>query len=177
MELQHLQTNLLSLIKSRECELALSDNYLSCVAASDNLKFIRKSALWWRRIQIEKYCPLTTNLLKASEKFELEVSDFFTECNYSIFREEVGIQFLEFIISKNLNALQQCVSEFELSVIQLKLGKKIVYKKEWLFEPYAIISALIKNSFTADSLTSGKFVVGVSYKYKKNLFNVKKIKN
>lgn len=177
MNLQQLQTNLLSLIKLRQTDADMTDNYLKNVSVSDNIKFVRKNALWWRIIQIEKYCPLTSGLLKASEKFEIEIINFFKESNYSAFREEVGIQFLEFITAKNLNTLQQCVSEFELALIQLKTGKPIIYKKQWTFDPYPIIGSLLQNSFSADNLKSGFFEVSVSYKKKEELFSVREIKS
>ncbi len=175
MNLQQLQTNLCSLIKSRPFQLSENDNYLGEIQASGNLLLIRKIALWWRRIQIENCCVLTGKLLKLSGNFEIELASFFNEQKYSAFREEVGIQFLHYMSSRNTDGLTRSVAAFELAIIQLKLGENIDASIPWEYEPYSVIGGLLRNKINTDDLQKGTYTVEVSYKNKDELFRVHEI--
>lgn len=172
MQLQEFQTNVCSLIKSRPVLLNQNDRYLSTIKASQNLLLIRKIALWWRKIQIENSCVLTTNLLKISGRFQAELSNFFSEQKYSAFREEVCIQFLQHLISKKIDVLTTSVAMFELAIIKLKFGVDIETQIPWQHEPYAVIQGLLKNNLTIENLEEGNYNVAVSYKNKEELFTV-----
>ncbi len=173
MKLEQLQTNIFSIIKSGNTHSDLFDvDYFDKVAAGKNLLLIRKIAIWWRKTQVENYCRLTSNLLKATDNFESHLSAFFGKRNYSSFREEVGQQFLEYIISEEKDPIISPVAAFELAIIQLSSGINIESKIIWYYEPYAIINALLKNTFTTACLQKGSYVTGVCYKRRNELFTV-----
>jgi|SRR6478609_7302816 len=173
MNLQHLQTDLCALIKSRPA-INTDDEYISHINSSKHLVLVKKIALWWRKIQIENSCRLTAALLKSKNEFEITLSDFLKDAKYSAFREEVYIQFLQYIISTNSDALLFCVAEFELSLIQLKLNQHVQKFIIWNYEPYQIINDLLKNIFTEDTLIHGKYLVEISTN-NKELFTVKNL--
>ncbi len=171
MNLQHLQTDLCALIKSRQI-VNKDDEYICNINLSQHLILVKKIALWWRKIQIENSCRLTANLLKSKNEFEIALSDFFNDVKYSAFREEIYIQFLQYITSKNADALTVCVAEFELSLIQLKLNQHIQKFITWNYEPYQIINDLLKNVFTENTLIQGTYLVEISTE-NTELFTVK----
>jgi hypothetical protein len=173
MNLQHLQTDLCALIKSRPVAYK-DDEYISSIDSSKHLVLIKRIALWWRRIQIENSCRLTAALLKSKNEFEAALSNFFKDARYSAFRDEVYIQFLQYIISRNTDALTLCVAEFELSLIQLKLNQHVHKTLTWNYEPYQIIGDLLKNVFTEDALIQGNFLIEISTN-NKELFTVTKL--
>ena len=173
MNLQMLQTNLAALIKSREVVIPREDNYLAAVKDSKNLLLIKKIGLWWRKIQIEPYCVLTSNYLKSDGRFEREIQDFISKKDFSLFREEVGLQFLDYVISRHLDSLSQSLAEFELAILKSKLGEHVKCTISWDYEPYSIISALLHNTLTAADLSGGKYEVLVDSSNKEELFTVK----
>jgi hypothetical protein len=173
MSLEQLQTSLSALIKSRRISPQENDDYIAKIQSSDNLLLVKKIALWWRKTQIEQYCILTTNLLKEMGTFEIQLSNFFSAKEFSAFREEVGIQFLEYIISQNIDSLTQSVSEFELAIIKLKLGENVETSIAWEYEPYSVVRRLLQNSQNLQELNSGRYQVTVSFKNIEELFSVK----
>ena len=173
MNLQHLQTDLCALIKSRPT-INKDDEYIISINSSKHLVLVKKIALWWRKIQIENSCRLTAALLKSKNEFEIVLSNFLKNARYSAFREEVYIQFLQYILSTNTDALIHCVAEFELSLIQLKLNQHIQKNIIWNYEPYQIINDLLKNVFTEDTLIQGKYLIEISHN-NKELFTVKNL--
>jgi hypothetical protein len=173
MNLQHLQTDICALIKSRPV-INTDDEYISSINSSKHLVLVKKIALWWRKIQIENSCRLTAALLKSKNEFDIALSNFLKDEKYSAFREEVYIQFLQYIISTNNDALTLCVAEFELSLIQLKLNQPVQKAIIWNYEPYQIINDLLKNVFTEDTLIEGAYLVEISTN-NKELFTVKNL--
>lgn len=173
MTLQMLQISLAAMIKSRNIAIPEDESYLATVKHSENLLLIKKISFWWRKIQTEQYCVLTTTLLKITGKFEKQLTTFIAEKQFSVFRDEVGIQFLEYIISKNLDSLTQSVSEFELALVKLKLGENIESLIPWEYEPYAVIQALLQKTLNFHELNRGSYEVTVSSKNMQELFSVK----
>ena len=173
MNLQTLQTSLAAMIKSRNILLPENEQYLSTIKNSDNLLLIKKIALWWRKIQTEQYCVLTSNYLKITGTFEHELSNFISEEDFSVFRDEVGIQFLEYITSKRLDSLTQSLAEFELAIIKSKLGENVDCVICWKYEPYAIIRGLLRNTFNSGDLSRGNYEVWVNSLNKEELFTVR----
>jgi hypothetical protein len=172
MNLQLLQTSLIALIKSRGIPLPESDEYFNKIKSSDNLLLIRKIALWWRRIQTERFCVLTTNLLKIRGDFDAQLSGFISENTFSPFREEVGIQFLNYLISKNIDPLARSVAEFEIAIIKLKRGENIECMITLEYEPYSLIRGLLRNTLNIKEINKGTYNVVISSRNKEELFKV-----
>ena len=175
MNLQTLQTSLAAIIKSRTIALSEHEKYLTTIKNSTNVLLIKKIALWWRKIQTEPYCVLTCNYLKVIGKFDQELSNFMSEKDFSVFREEVGLQFLEYIVSKRLDSLTQSLAQFELAIIKLKLGQDVDCIVSWEYEPYSIISGLLHNTFNYDDLSGGNYEVLVNSFNKEELFTVRHV--
>lgn len=173
MNLASLQTNLCDLIKSRVPAGGLEDGYLKEISNSSQLRLIQKIAFWWRMIQIEQYCRLTTTLLKKTDAFEKQLENFISANGFSYFRNEVGLQFLEYMIAENRDSLATSVAAFEFSLLQLKLGEPVESCINWKFEPYAVIEGLLKNTFDHNCLVPGDYEVVVSASHKEELFWVR----
>jgi len=176
VNLKFLQINLCNLIKNRDgIALQERDAYLDEIASSKHLLLVRKVSLWWRKLQISNYCLLSGCLLRSSGTFEREIESFLKERNYSPFREEVGMQFLEFLIEVNNENLIRTVASFELSLIKLKLGNAVESTTIWEFEPYSIIESLLHNTFSKQIMYKGNYQVTVSDRFKQQYFQVKNI--
>lgn len=172
MNLESLQTNLHGLIKFNEIPLEMTNDYLREIQSSKNLRLIKKITLWWRTIQIEQFCRLTAGLLKTRGEFDLQLSNFISEKDFSSFRDEIGLQFLDYIIYKKLDSLLQSVAEFELSIIQLKKGEPVQCCISWQFEPYSVIQGLLNDTLEMETLKKGNYEVSISYMNSAELFNV-----
>jgi hypothetical protein len=177
MNLQLLQTSLSALIKSRPLPAGTKDRYLEDIGYSDNLLLIQKIAFWWRKVQVEPYCRLTSTLLKATGKFDDVLSAFLSEKDFSSFRDEVGRQFLSDVISKEEDSLIRSVAEFELAVILLKSGEEIEASIPWNYEPYELIGQLLNGSLNLASLKKGWYEVTVSSNNAAELFRVKELQD
>lgn len=173
MNLASLQTNLCDLIKSRVPAGGLEDDYLKEISASGQLRLIQKIAFWWRMIQIEQYCQLTTTLLKKTGAFEKQLENFISANGFSYFRNEVGLQFLEYLIAEYQDTLAKSVAAFEFSLLQLKLGEPVEACINWKFEPYAVIESLLKNTLDRKSLVPGDYDVIVSASHREEMFWVR----
>jgi hypothetical protein len=171
MNLELLQTNLSALIKSR-ARKGPDDPYFREVEASSNLRLVKKIAFWWRKVQVEQFCALTTNLLKKAGTFEDYLEKFITNNGYSAFREEVGFQFLEYLRSLELDSITRSVVQFEEAIIKKRLGHHIDVRIRWDYEPYAVISGLLHNTFSFHTLEEGRYDVSVSIYDNEGLFHV-----
>lgn len=133
---------------------------------------MRKIALWWRKIQVEGYCHLTTRLLQSNDELDGCLAAFFSEENYSPFRDEVGRQFLAYLAQKSKDQLTQLVAAFELALIRIKTGEHLAYAAEWPYEPYAVINGLLAGKLSANHLQPGQYRVEVSSLLQEELFRV-----
>jgi hypothetical protein len=136
---------------------------------------VRKIALWWRKVQIENFCRLTSCYLKLQDNLETEVLNFFRNVNYSPFREVVGFQFLDYLIKETKDDLLKSIAEFERAIIKLKLGEKTQSIIIWNYEPYLVINYLLRGGIDLSKIEKGRFEVRVSWRFKEELFRVKRI--
>lgn len=171
MNLQTLQINLLNLVKSRAGAGSLEDPYLRKVAACDNLALARKIIFWWRRLQVQNYCALTTTLLRSYGVLDDEVLRF-SNGQFSVFREEVGLEFIDFINVHSSSPLVKSVSSFEKALIRLKTGYTVAETIPWPCEPFSAIQALLDDNFIEAELQPGNYVVEVSNDFGDELFRV-----
>ncbi|RYZ51017.1 MAG: hypothetical protein EOO14_18550 [Chitinophagaceae bacterium] len=175
MKLRLLQTSLSALIKSRPLPQGIHDDYLQEVQASNHLLLIQKIAFWWRKVQVEPYCRLTTTFLKSTGQFDTVLTGFISEKDFSSFRDEVGRQFLSYVIQKESNTLARSVADFELAVILLKSGEEVQACMYWEYEPYEVIHHLLKDSLKVETLTKGVYEVTVSSTDPTALFRVRRL--
>jgi len=110
--------------------------------------------------------------LKATGNLGEEIEVFLKEKNYSPFREEVGIQFLEFIVANHSPGLPAAIAFFELALIKIKLGYQIETTVEWKYEPYSIIDALLNDGFSDETLQQGNYLITISNRLEAPYFEV-----
>src|SRR5579863_645148 len=135
MDLQTLQINLLNLLKSRGS--TPEEPYLRKVAACPNLALAKKIIFWWRRLQIQNYCAMTTTLLGSYGVLDDYVLRF-SNGRFSVFREEVGLEFLDFINRHSPTPLVRSVSSLEKALILLKTGQVVAETIPWPCEPFSV---------------------------------------
>ena len=175
MNLQTLQTDLLNRFKYRSKALAITDVYLR--RAAFNLRHPKNVISWWRKIQVQDDCLLTGTLLKKSGTFDYTLGQFIME-RFSIFKEEVGISFLDFIRrNQQANVLLKSVSQFEYAVLRLKTGHSDDVVIPWPYEPFGVIESLLDNTYNENVLRPGNFEIIVSESYGPELFRVYEIVN
>ncbi|HEU5292459.1 MAG TPA: hypothetical protein VFU05_17550 [Cyclobacteriaceae bacterium] len=162
MNLNELQVGVLDLIKSRHV-VGINDStgYFLSVKGSKELLVVRKVALWWRTLQIESFCTLSSALLKYENCFNDAVTSFYNSSSFSPYRDEVGIQFLDYLQVYNSDAFVRTVSSFELALIQCKKGKAVSLSQTWEYEPYTIISGLLQNAISKEHFVKGSYLVEV----------------
>lgn len=176
MKLQTLQLSLLELVKDRPGDVLPNDSYLRTVAASPQLKLVKKIICWWRSVQIGNYCLLTTSLLRAYGIFDRCVQ-VFSSTKFSIFRDEVGLEFISFLNNGDMPGLPELVrpvSQFEKALILLKTGELAGSGETitWPCEPLAVLDALLTQSFSERVVEPGTYFTKVSAAFGDELFAV-----
>ncbi len=165
------------MIKSRPKSDEDLDDYFVKISRSDNLQLVKKIAQWWRMIQIEEFSVLTGNYLRAINMLSTHIHDFLKTEKYSAFRNEVGFQFLNYLIRTKQDDMTTILAELELNLIKQRLGNVVYYKKVWSVDPYEFIDLLVQNNYhKATKLHEGRYLITVSSEFKDEVFSVKKIK-
>lgn len=164
------------MIKSRPQNDEGLDGYFVKVSRSDNLQLVKKIAQWWRMIQIEDFSVLTGNYLRAVNMLSTHIHDFLKTEKYSAFRNEVGFQFLNYLIRIGQDDMTTRLAELELNLIKQRLGNVLYYKKIWPVDPYGFIDHLIQNNYhPGTKLHEGRYLITVSSEFKDKVFSVKKL--
>ena len=162
MKLNELQKGILDLIKSRSIHRNNdSTGYLSSVNNSKGLLVVRKVALWWRGLHIQTFCTLTSPLLKYKSSFDEEVTNFYNSSSYSSYRNEVGIQFLDYMRAHSADAFVRTVASFELALIRCRKGEEVSLSQTWEYEPYHVISGLLQDTISENDFVKGNYLVKV----------------
>ncbi len=173
MQLRALQNGLLDVIKSREKgALHGATGYLCSIEDSKQIHVVRKIAKWWRTLHIENYCTLTACLLKLTGDLDQEVTMFYNGQSYSAYRDEVGLQFLDYISSGAKDPLVCTVANFELALIQVKLGRQVSLVQVWQYDPYPILFGLMNHSLTDVCFVAGFYEVKVFSDNPSEMFSV-----
>jgi hypothetical protein len=142
-QLERQQRGLLNLIKNRG--EPPEDAYLRQVANSRGLEMVREIAVWWRAFQIEDQCRFTSRLLKRCECFEEVVVTYFNNHRTSPFIEELSQDFLR-SLGDHHDGLIRAVSEFELALLQVRVGSAECFEVLWDRNPENVILALEESS-------------------------------
>lgn len=143
MDLGAHQRGILALLKSTEP--VQSDTYLRQIAGSDELRLAREVVLWWHAFRIERYCPLTSALLKLLNTFEPSVEQVFRAAGLSHFIEETGAAFLA-AMSTHSDGLVAAVAQFEYALLRVKLGDTEEYRVVWNSDPRYVLEALVNDT-------------------------------
>ena len=141
MDLAKHQRDLLALIKSGSAEAGCTDPYIRKIAGSEELRVVQNIVLSWRQFDIERYCRLTSTLLKKRGLFEETIRAFAATADLSPFIERLGAAFLQ-QMGRHPDPLISSVARFELFVIRVKLGDPSEYTVEWNTDPVEALNSL-----------------------------------
>ena len=137
--LERQQRGVLALIKNRT--LTVDDPYLKQIAESPGLAMLREIVFWWRALQLEAQCRLTSRLLKRLQCFDAAVLTYFNNNPTSPFIENLSRDFLQFL-SSDPDPLIRSVSQFEWAFIQARAGSTKSFEVLWDRHPDHVILAL-----------------------------------
>jgi hypothetical protein len=155
------QRKLLGLIKSTHEGSSDEDPYIREVTRSANLELIREIAAWWQALNIERYCVLTSSLLKSWQIFERTVEEFAKKRATSRFIEGLGSQFLE-EMGRHENHLISSVARFELALIRVKGGNTGKHVVDWQQDPAVVLGRLLRGDGLDEAMGDGHYRTIVS---------------
>jgi hypothetical protein len=137
---QHQQE--LSQLLLRGAKGVLSDDpYTRMVSTSPHLELLRETILWWREFDVERTCPLTSELLRRRGVFQAAVEDFSAAGGISPFVEILGQAFLEYT-ARSTDAVTASMARFERAVIRVKLGDPATYIVDWPCDPRDVLNGV-----------------------------------
>jgi hypothetical protein len=173
MSLASHQRKLLGLIKSTYEGSNDEDPYIREVTGSTNLEVMREIATWWRALNIERYCVLTTSLLKSWDIFERTVEEFAKTREPSRFIECLGTQFLE-EMGQHENHLISSVARFELALIRVQGGDTGKHVVDWQHDPAVVLDKLLCGAPLGEGISGGYYRTIVSNE-EPGLFRILKV--
>jgi hypothetical protein len=173
MTLATRQRQLLGLLKGNDDDSFESEPYIRAIAQSKNLEVTREIILWWRLSSLERYCVLTSQLLKQRKLFESLVQNWLSTHKISPFIEELGKAFLE-SLREHEDSLVASVAQFELALIKVKKGDSNTYVIDWFYEPYSVLNNLLRGEPVNEKKEQVFYQTLVSRKFL-NLFQVRTI--
>src|SRR5207247_1956342 len=115
MDLATLQRQLRNLITASDSPGADAEPYIRTVADSTQLALMQEIIAWWRAYDLERYCVLTTALLKQLGLFEATVQAFIRQQRISPFIEVLGATFLA-AMSTHSELRIATIARFELAL-------------------------------------------------------------
>ncbi len=139
---QHQQL-ILDLIKEKKISIEAEEPYISHLKSSLELEVARDISIWWRSMQIERYCLITANYLKLTVQFTDVIKAFYRVTNVSPYIERVGQSFLDYL-QKSDDQLLATIANFEDKLKRVKKGDDCKYSIAWQHEPFAVLDLLIK---------------------------------
>jgi hypothetical protein len=142
MDLATLQRQLRDLLISSTSPEADVAPYIRTVAGSEQLALMQEITAWWRAYDLERYCTLTTALLKQLGIFETTVQTFVRQQRPSPFIEVFGATFLE-MMSTHGEPRIATIARFESALIRVHQSDPTTYVITWQDEPYTFIQNLL----------------------------------
>lgn len=156
------QQTILEMIKQPTKTGAGDEPYFTALANSIELEITRDISVWWRCLQIEKYCVLSANYLKLKKCFDESVRGFYLKTNVSPYIEVAAIQFLSFY-QNDEDTLLSSIAQFELNLIKLKRGEQFLQEVAWDYQPYMILEILLKGLPLDIEQHKGKFITLIGH--------------
>jgi hypothetical protein len=118
LTLESYQRGLLDLIKNRGLP---QDPFLQKVASSPGIAIVRETAVWWRLLQIESLCPLSSSILKYQGQIREVVTSYFNSNRTSPYAEELSEGFLKFL-GNHADPLIRSIATLEYAVLRVRSG-------------------------------------------------------
>lgn len=145
MSLAKQQRALFQLINGTPLKESIDDQYLQKLVNSSDLKLAQEVIQWWKSYRIERFCPLTSELLKQLNLFDKETEQFEPkEINYH-YIENVGMAFLSYMCDNELPLISS-LSQFEYALIKVKRGDDKGYIVHWDQDPIPVINSLVSQT-------------------------------
>lgn len=145
MSLAKQQRALLQLINGKPLNKPIDDHYLQQLVESSYLELTQEVVQWWKSYRIERFCPLTSELLKQLNLFDEETHKFEPKEINQHYIESVGMAFLSYM-SDNELPLISSLSQFEYALIKVKTGDDKDYIVHWDQDPVPVINALVSQA-------------------------------
>lgn len=161
MDLAEHQRKLLSMIKGTYHASERDDPYLQAVDGSEHLEMVREIATWWRIFDLERYCILTSRLLKQRGDYETTVDRFVKTHTISPFINELSEAFLKDLGGSEDRLLGE-VALFELALTRVKRGDPSTYTLDWEHDPVAVLTGIVNGIDFEEDKTSETYRVIVS---------------
>jgi hypothetical protein len=167
MNLQSLQTELAALINRRQpsgpSRDPLGDPYLTEVAEGDHLRRIQAISLWWRALDIGRYCVLTAKLMAAFGELTPAVQVYLASAHFSPYIEELGPDFLRAQFTHAIPCVA-AMAHIEYALLRVRKGDRAEYTTLCDFDPLHLISDLLNGGMTPSSLVEGQYTCVVSHR-------------
>ncbi len=173
MTLKQYQENILNLLKGKPFKKGAEDEYFESLKDSLELEVVNDISIWWRSLQIEKYCYLTSSYLKKINKFDSIVRNYYQNTSVSPYIEIASTNFFTYV-NKNFttNDLLISIAMFEDCLIKVRKGDFSTYNVNWNYEPLNVIDYLLdNNNLSNNNLLQGSYLTIISAKID-NLFKV-----
>lgn len=157
MNTKQYQQLILALIKKQAPPNVEEEPYVQYLKTSIELEITRDVSIWWRSMQLERYCLLTANYLKLTSQFDELITAFYLRTNVSPYIERAGQSFLDFLQQAD-DKLLATIANFEDKLKQVKKGDTGNYSIYWNHEPFGILDALINGKPLALESIRGKYL-------------------
>ncbi len=161
MSLAQQQRALLQLINGKTIKNPEDDPYLEALVESPYLELAQEVVQWWKSYRIERFCPLTSELLKQLGCFDEETEKFDPHQINIHYIENIGMAFL-LHMAENESPLISSVSQFEYALIKVKMGDDADYIIHWSQDPTPVINALVSFASVPSQGQGGNYKIHVS---------------
>jgi hypothetical protein len=169
------QQLILALIKEQEPPVLADELYAAQLKNSIELEIARDVSIWWRSMQLERYCFITANYLKLTSQFDKLIKAFYLQTNVSPYIERAGQSFLDYLQQADDKVLAT-IANFEDKLKRVKKGDSGNYSIYWSHEPFSLLDALISGKPLELESMKGKYLTIINAQLE-NQFEVFDMKN
>ncbi len=159
MDLAAYQASMKALLRGEQPRSA--DAHVREVARSAQAEVAREVVAWWHAWRIERYCPLTSALLKRLDLFEATVAADLRRSGPAHFIEITGSRFLA-AMHDHPDPLVAAVARFEDAMLRAKLGDEAEYRVAWPCDPRPVLNALVQGTPLETAPAPGAWTIVVA---------------
>lgn len=161
MSLAKQQRAIVRLINDVPLMESIDDDYIQKLVKSPDLKLTQEIIQWWKSYRIERFCPLTSQLLKQLNLFDNETEKFEPKGINHHYIENVGMAFLSHLCNSKVPLISS-VSQFEYALIKVKMGDDKGYIVYWNQDPIQVINSLVAQTPLAQKKRDRCFKIHLS---------------
>lgn len=173
MNTKNQQLLILELLKEQVPTFKGDETYVNLLKKSLELEIARDVSIWWRSLQIERYCIITSNYLKLTTQFDSVVKAFYRTKNVSPYIERAGQCFLDFV-QQNDDKLLVTIAHFEDKLKRVKKGDNGNYSIHWNYEPLSMLDSLIHGKPLQLESIKGSYltIINANFENQFEVFNI-----